>query len=226
MKKRSKNYRKALESFETEKKYSVEEAMEILEKFPKSGFDQSVEVHVNLEIDPSKTDQSVRGTVVLPHGTGKTKKIAVFTTTQEKEAKKAGADIISGEELVKKIETKGVIDFDVAVATPEMMPKLAKLAKVLGPKGLMPNPKTETVGPKVESMIEGLKKGKASFKNDKGGSVHQMVGKISFGKDKLKENVEAFISELEKSKPKTVKGKLIKSATVTLSMSPSVKIKA
>ena len=226
MKKRSKNYRKALESFDAEKKYPIEEAIEILEKFPKSKFDQSVEVHVNLNIDLGKSDQNVRGTVVLPNGIGKTKKIAVFTTTQEKEAKKAGADIVGGEDLIKKIETKGVIEFEVAVATPEMMPKLAKLAKILGPKGLMPNPKTETVGPKVAPLVEGLKKGKASFKNDKGGNMHQMVGKISFGKDKLKENIDIFLTALGKEKPKTSKGKLIKSASISLSMSPGVKIKA
>ncbi|MEA2006792.1 MAG: 50S ribosomal protein L1 [Patescibacteria group bacterium] len=223
---RGKNYKKAQECFEQIKAYSVDEALEILSKFPKTKFDESVEVHVRLNLDSKKSDQQVRGTVNLPHGTGKTLRIAAFTETQVTEAKKAGADLVGGEELIEKISNGKVDDFEVAVATPEMMPKLAKVAKILGPKGLMPNPKSETVGLKITPMIEGLKKGKASFKNDNGGNIHQVVGKRSFDVGQLKENTEAFLKSIRKMKPTAVKGKLIKKVTVTATMSPSITVKA
>ena len=223
--KRSKSYEEAAKSFKKEEVYSVDEALEILEKFPKKKFDESVEVHVNLNINPSKTDQQIRGTVNFPNGTGNTKRIAAFTATQESAAKKAGADIVGGEDLIEKIATSKQIDFEVAVATPEMMPKLGKIARILGPKGLMPNPKTETVGPKIEVMIEGLKKGKASFKSDNGGNVHQIVGKRSFSKEQLKENIGFLLDVLQANKPAAAKGKLIKSMSISSSMSPSITIK-
>src|SRR5690348_5253847 len=151
--KRGKNYRKAAELFDKNKEHSIDEALEVLGQLPKAKFDESVEAHIKTNIDPRKSDQQIRGAVVLPHGTGKTIKIVAFTSTQEKEAKDAGADMIGGEELIEQIRTGAVAtDFDIAVATPEMMPKLAKVAKILGPKGLMPNPKTETVGPKITVM--------------------------------------------------------------------------
>lgn len=223
--KRGKNYRKALEEFEKDKPYSSEEALEILAKFPKPKFDESVEVHVRLSIDPTKTDQQIRGTVDLPHGTGKTLRIAAFTSTQKADAKKAGADLVGAEELIDKIASKKTFDFEIAVATPEIMPKLAKIAKILGPRGLMPNPKAETIGPRIVSMIESLKKGKASYKGDKGGNVHQVVGRRSFSNDQLRENIGAFMESLKKSKSATVKGKFIRRITICSTMSPSITIK-
>ncbi len=223
---KSKNYQKAQESFQKEETYSLEEALDFLEKFPKAKFDESVEVHLHLNIDPSKSDQQVRTAVSLPHGTGNTKKIATFTETQQDEAKKAGADIVGDEKLVEKIIKDKKIDFDIAVATPEMMPKLSKAARILGPRGLMPNPKTGTVGPKVAEMIEELKKGKADFKSDKGGNIHQVVGKRSFSKEQLKENIEELLNTVNKNKPAKVKGKLIKTITVTATMTPGIRVKS
>ncbi len=155
--------------------YPVAEAVKLLKENKAAKFDESVEIHIKTNIDPKKGEQQVRGTVVLPHGTGKAKKIAVITSVAEKEAKEAGADIVGGEEMIDKISKK--INFDVLVATPEMMPKLAKIAKILGPKGLMPNPKTETVTTKIKETVEALRKGKAAFKNDDTGNIHQVVGK-------------------------------------------------
>ncbi len=223
---KSKNYRKAQEAFQKGEEYGLEEALELLEKFPKAKFDESVEVHLHLNIDPSKSDQQVRAAVSLPHGTGKSKKIGAFTETQQEEAKKAGADVVGDEKLVEKIIKDKKIDFDVAVATPEMMPKLSKAAKILGPRGLMPNPKTGTVGPKVAEMIEELKRGKAEFKSDKGGNIHQVVGKRSFSKEQLKENIEELLNTVNKNKPAKVKGKLIKTITVTATMTPGIKIRS
>lgn len=223
--KKSKRHQSALEGYDQEKSYTVEEAVKILKKMPKPKFDESVEVHVKLGIDAKKSEQQVRGTVVLPHGTGKDVRVAAFTSTGQKEAKKAGADIVGEQDLIDKIASKGELDFDVAVATPEMMPKLAKIAKILGPKGLMPNPKTETVGPKVDEMVQSLKKGKASFKSDSDGNVHQVVGKRSFEDKNLTENISAFLEELEKNKPATAKGKLLKTVNVSASMSPNIRIK-
>ena len=220
----SKNYKKAIETFDVDKQYSLEEALEILEKFPKAKFDESVEVHIRLNIDPKKSDQQVRTSVSLPHGTGKTQKIAAFTETQQDEAKKAGAEIVGDEKLIAEIIDTKKIDFDIAVATPEMMPKLSKAARVLGPRGLMPNPKTGTVGPKVEEMIKELQKGKADCKNDKTGNIHQIIGKRSFGKNKLKENAEMLLETISKNKPAKVKGKLLKTITITATMTPGIKI--
>ena len=197
----------------------------MLEKFPKAKFDESLEIHIKLAIDAKKGEQQIKGTAVLPHGTGKTIRIAAFTEIQQKEAQAAGADIVGGEELVNEIAKKEELNFDVAVATPEMMPKLAKIAKILGPKGLMPNAKTQTVGTQITNLIKDLKKGKVSFKNDKGGNLHQLLGKTSFGKDKLKENTEEFLKELQTAKPTVIKGKLIKKAFLSTTMSPAVRIK-
>lgn len=220
---KSKNYKKAQESLGEKKSYSLDEAIELLGKFPKAKFDESVELAIKTNVDPRKSDQQIRGTVTLPYGTGKTKKIAAFTETQAKEAKEAGADLVGGEELVEKV-IKGKIDFEIAVATTEMMPKLAKAAKILGPKGLMPNPKTETVGPKIVPMIEALKKGRASFKTDDSGNVHGTIGKQSFSAEQIKENAENFIKAINENKPAPVKGKLIRSITLSATMTPGIKI--
>jgi large subunit ribosomal protein L1 len=222
--KRGKNYQKAEELFEKDKKYPIDEALEIMEKFSKAKFDESVEIHIRTAIDPKKSDQLIRGAVELPHGTGKSVRVAAFTEKQQKEAKEAGADLIGGEELVEKLKTAKNFDFDVAVATPEMMPKLAKIAKILGPKGLMPNPKSQTVGPKIADMVSALKKGRASYKNDDSANIHMVIGKRSFGKGKIIDNAKAFIEDIRKNKPAVVKGKLIKNVSISFTMSPGVKI--
>jgi large subunit ribosomal protein L1 len=209
---------------ENNQTYPIAEAIAEVKKNTKAKFDESIEVHAHLAIDPKKSDQQVRGVAELPHGTGKKMKIAVFTTTQKKEAEAAGADFSGGEEFVEKVRTSGKVDFDIAIATPEMMPRLATVAKILGPKGLMPNPKNKTVTPKVKEIIESLKKGRADFKNDNTGNVHQVIGKISFDEKKLEENFVAFIEALKKSKPEASKGKFIKSISLCSTMGKAVKV--
>jgi large subunit ribosomal protein L1 len=203
---------------------SISDAIKKIKKNAKAKFDESVEVHFRLEIDPKKSDQQVRGVAKLPNGTGKTVKIVVFTTTQKSEAEVVGADLVGGEELIEKIRTTGKIDADVAIATPEMMPKLATIAKILGPKGLMPNPKNQTVTPKVKEVIESLKKGRADFKNDNSGNIHQIIGKVSFEDAKLEENFKAFLEAVRKAKPEGAKGKFIKAVSICSTMSKGVKI--
>ncbi len=206
------------------KVYSLDEAIALVKKTSNVKFDASVEVHARLGIDPSKGEQQIRATVVLPHGTGKTKSVAAFVgTNDEKDAKDAGADFIYGEADIKKIKDTGKIEFDIAIATPEMMPKLAIAAKVLGPKGLMPSPKTETVGKDVKKMVTELKRGKAAFKNDDTANVHQMIGKVSFPDVQIKENFTAFLEALKKAKPNTAKGTFIKTLYLASSMGPSVR---
>ena len=220
---RGKKYKGVAEKIE-KKVYSVEEGLALVKENKVAKFDESIEVHVKTGIDPKKGDQQLRGSVVFPHGTGKTKKIAVITSTKAKEAKDAKADVVMGEEMIDEIK-KGKIEFDVLVATPEMMPKLAQIAKILGPKGLMPNPKTDTVTDKIKEAVEMLKKGKVSFKNDNTGNVHQVIGKISFSEAQLKENLEAFIDALEKAKQEAVKGKLITKIVICSTMGPGVEIR-
>lgn len=206
------------------KVYAIDEAIALVKKTSTVKFDASVEVHARLGIDPSKGEQQIRATVVLPHGTGKNKIVAAFVgPNDEKTAKDAGADFIYTEEDIKKIKDTGKIAFDIAVATPDMMPKLAVAAKVLGPKGLMPNPKTDTVGKDVAKMITELKKGKAAFKNDDTANVHQMIGKVSFSEAQLKDNFLAFLEALKKAKPQSAKGAYIKSLYLASSMGPSIK---
>ncbi|PIP27359.1 MAG: 50S ribosomal protein L1 [Candidatus Moranbacteria bacterium CG23_combo_of_CG06-09_8_20_14_all_39_10] len=217
-----KKHRAAAQKIDKNKVYSLEEAVKLMKENKLAKFDESVEVHIKTNVDPKKGEQQVRGTVALPHGTGKTKRVAVITSTSEKEAKEAGADIVGGEELIEKFAKK--IDFDVLVATPEMMPKLAKVAKILGPKGLMPNPKTETVTTKIKEAVEALKKGRAAFKNDDSANVHQAVGKLSFEDAKLIENIKVFIEAIEKAKPAAFKGKLITNITVCSTMGNGIKI--
>ena len=210
---------------EKDKVYSIEEAVKLVRETSTVKFDASVEVHARLGIDPKKSDQQIRTTVVLPHGTGKTKKVAAFVgANDEKDAKTAGADFIYGEEDIKKIKDTGKVEFDVAIATPEMMPKLAVAAKVLGPKGLMPNPKSGTVDTNVAKMVEELKKGKIAFKNDATGNIHQLIGKVSFEEAQIKENLETFLETLKKVKPQGMKGTYIKSLYLTSAMGPSIKL--
>lgn len=207
------------------KVYTIEEAIKLAKETSGVKFDASVEVHANLGIDPKKGEQQIRSTVVLPHGTGKTKKVAAFVSAEkEQEAKDAGADFVYGEEQIKKIKDTSKIEFEVAVTTPDMMPKLATIAKVLGPKGLMPSPKTETVGPNIKKMIEDLKKGKITFKNDDTANVHQIIGKVSFSEAQLQENLTTFLEALKKAKPGSSKGVYIKSLTLCTSMGPAIRI--
>lgn len=223
MSKRSKSNKELVEK---DKIYSIEEAIGIIQKFSKAKFDESVEAHFKLGINPEKTEQQVRGSAELPFGTGKEIKIAVFSDNPEKiaEAKAGGAVEAGGESLIEEIKAGKALNFDVAVATPEMMVKLAKIAKVLGPRGLMPNPKNETVTVKVAETIEKLKKGKISYKNDKGGNVHIAIGKVSFAPNNLMENFESAKKSIEKAKPEGVKGKFIRSIFLTSTMGAGVKI--
>jgi len=222
--KRSKNYGKALEAFKFEEKYSIDDALEILEKFPKVKFDETVEIHVKTEIDPRKTDQQIRTTVSLPHGNGKETKVAAFTETKQAEAKKAGADIVGGEELILQVIKDKDLKVDVVVATPDMMPKLAKIAKILGPKGLMPNAKSQTVSPIIGKVVEEIKKGKTSFKNDNGSNIHLVIGKRSFDKKALKENFEEFKKVLHANKPEAIKKAFIRNISISATMTPGIKI--
>jgi large subunit ribosomal protein L1 len=222
---RSKRYQELSKLVDPKKAYAPAEAIELAKKTSTTKFDGSVEVHLNLGIDVKKSDQAVRSTLVLPHSIGKSKKVAAFVVgDKEKDAKEAGADIIGGEELIEEIARTGKIDFDVAVATPDMMPKMAKVAKVLGPRGLMPNPKTDTVGTNVKKMVEELKKGKVAFKNDATGNVHQMIGKVSLDSTQLVENFTAFVDAIKKNKPASAKGAYIKNVTITSTMGPGIKV--
>jgi large subunit ribosomal protein L1 len=220
-----KKYQEAAKLIDPKKVYGIDEAVELVKKTNVTKFDATVEVHVRLGIDPKKSDQSIRGTVVLPNGSGKSKTVMAFVTSaKEKEAKEAGADFIGTEETLAEIAKTGKINFDVAVATPDMMPKLAKVAKVLGPKGLMPNPKSDTVSTNVTKMISELKKGKVAFKNDDGAIVHTIIGKASFSAAQLKENYEALMEALRKAKPSNSKGIFIKGATIANTMGPGIRV--
>jgi large subunit ribosomal protein L1 len=223
MKKTIKKKKKVYPQIEKGKIYSIEEAIKLVKETAKAKFDESLEVHVKLGIDTAKGEQQVRATVVLPHGSGKTKKIVVFTEN-EKEALEAGADIAGGKELIDKIKTTGVIDFEVAVATPSMMKELAGVAKILGPKGLMPSPKNETVTTNIKKIVGELKGGKVAFKSDDTGNIHQLAGKISWDIAKLKENIETFMEAVRKAKPSSAKGDYIKKVVICSTMGPGVRI--
>jgi len=223
--KRSKRYNEAKKLVEPKKLYTPAEAVELVKKSSNTKFDGTVEIHMNLGIDVKKSDQLVRATIVLPHGTGKTKKVAAFVPAdKEKEAKEAGADIVGAEELIEEIIKTGKVDFDVAVATPDMMPKMAKVAKILGPKGLMPNPKTDTVGVNVKKMVEELKRGKVTLKNDATGNIHQAIGKVSADAKALGENFEAIVAAIRKNKPASAKGTFIKNVVLTSTMGPAIHV--
>ncbi len=225
MAKKSKRFTEATKKVDATKVYTPAEAMTTIKETATAKFDESVEVHVQLGIDARKGDQQVRATATLPHGTGKSVRVAVITSTHEKEARDAGAEVVGGEELIEKIKKGELIDeVDVIVATPEMMPKLAQVARILGPRGMMPNPKTETVTTNVAETVKSLKKGKIDFRNDKTGVIHQAIGKVSFDVDKLVENYDAFIAAVEAARPAEYKGALIKSVKACSTMGPSVTI--
>ncbi|MBP9747718.1 50S ribosomal protein L1 [Patescibacteria group bacterium] len=222
---RSKRYASLKTKVDVKKLYKLEEALALAKETSTTKFDSSVEVHVNLGIDVKKGDQQVRSTIIFPHSIGKSKKVIAFVSgDKEKEAKDAGAEIVGGEELIAEIASTGKIDFDVAVATPDMMIKLSKVAKILGPAGLMPNPKTDTVSTNVKKMVEDIKKGKVAFKNDQTGNLHQAFGKTSLDNAKLAENFAVFMDAVKKSKPSSSKGVYLKSITVTTTMGPGIKI--
>jgi large subunit ribosomal protein L1 len=214
------------ELVDKEKFYTPEEAIELAKKTANTKFVGSIEVHVRTFIDAKKTDQAVRGTVSLPHGTGKTKKVAAFVTEgKEKEARDAGAILVGGEELIKQIKETEKTDFDVAVAEPALMPKLAQIAKILGTRGLMPNPKTGTVSDQVGKVIKEIAGGKVNFKNDDSGNVHQIIGKSNFETPHLLENLKAFYDTVIQSKPASVKGPYIAIITLNSTMGPGIKVK-
>lgn len=209
-----------------EKVYTPEEAIALAKKTANTKFVGSVEVHVRTLIDAKKTDQAVRGVVSLPHGTGKTKKVAAFVSeAKEKEAKAAGAALVGGEDLIKKIKETEKTDFDIAVAEPSIMPKLAQIAKILGPRGLMPNPKTGTVSNDIGKVIGEIAGGKVDFKNDDSGNIHQIIGKTDFDQAKLLENFKALMQSIQAGKPIAVKGQFIASVSVNATMGPGIRVK-
>ena len=222
MKKHSKLYVEAAANIEKNKEYEVSEAIKLLKSLKTRKFDETVDVALKLNIDAKKTDMNVRGSIVLPNGTGKTKRVLVVTKTKADEAK--DAEFVGAEEILEKIEKENWFEFDTIVATPEMMPALGKLGKVLGPKGLMPNPKLGTVTTNVKEAISNIKKGMVEYKNDTYGNVHVSIGKLSFKEDKLQENLMALISEVVKNKPNGVKGAFIKNVSISSTMGPGIKL--
>lgn len=209
---------------EVEKIYSLQEAMKLVKVVNTAKFDASVDLHVNLGVDPRKADQAIRGTVSLPHGTGKTKRVAVFCTPdKEQEAKDAGADFVGLNELVEKVQG-GWTDVDVIIAMPQTMAQVGKIGRILGPRGLMPNPKTGTVTPNVGDAVKEVKKGKISFRVDKFGIIHTSVGRVSFSPDQLSDNAEEVLNSLKKMKPSSLKGIYMKSVTIASTMSPGIKV--
>ena len=222
--KTGKKYQSAAKQVEA-RPYQLEEAIPLLKKIQFAKFDETVEVHMRLGVDPKHADQMVRGTVVMPNGLGKSKKVLVIASgDKQKDAEEAGADFVGGEEMVHKIQAEGWLDFDAVIATPDMMRSVGRLGKVLGPRGLMPNPKTGTVTVDVAKAVKEIKAGKVEFRVDKTGIIHAPVGKLSFAPDKLVENAASLITAVIKAKPAAAKGKYVKSATLCSTMSPGVSI--
>ena len=222
---RGKKYQESAKLIDRTKLYDPKEAMELVQQTAKAKFDESVEVHVKLGVDPRHADQQVRGVVVLPHGTGKTLKVLVFAKGDKaKEAEAAGADYVSAEELVSKIQGENWFDYDVVVATPDMMGVVGRLGKILGPKGLMPNPKSGTVTFDVEKAINEIKAGKVEYRVDKTSIIHVGFGKVSFGTEKLLDNFKTLMEAVIKAKPAAAKGTYLKSVVVTSTMGPAIKI--
>jgi len=223
--KRSKRYKEAEKGRELEKEYTLDQAVELITKMPRVKFDETIEASCKLGVDPSQSEQMVRGSLVLPHGTGKTVRVLVFCEPdRENEAKAAGADHIGTKDVVEKILKEGWLEFDCCIATPGMMKEVSKLGKVLGPRSLMPSPKTGSVTPNIEHAIKESKRGKVDFRMDKFAGVHIGLGKLSFKKEALVENVRAFLDALLAAKPAQAKGDYVKYVYLSSTMSPSVKV--
>ena len=213
------------EKVDREKLYDLNEAIALLKEVSKSNFDQTVEVAFNMNLDPTKAEQQLRGAIVLPNGTGKTSKILVFAEGDAaKAAQEAGADFVGSDDLVEKIQKENWFDFDVVVATPQMMPKIGRIGQLLGPKGLMPNPKTGTVTPDVKTAVEEIKSGKVTYRLDKLANVHTIIGKMSFSDEQLAQNFETIYNEIMRVKPSTAKGTYIENVSITSTMGPGIKI--
>lgn len=224
MAKRGKRYADALKYVDRSKAYDEKEAISLLKKIASAKFDETVEVALRLGVDPKKADQQIRGATVLPHGTGKTQTVLVFAKGDKvKEAEDAGADFVGDQELINKIN-QGWFDFDVIVATPDMMAEVGKLGRVLGPKGLMPNPKTGTVTFEVEKAVKDIKAGKVEYRVDKQSNVHVPIGKMSFEDDKLAENFAAIMETIMKAKPQSAKGTYVRNVSITSTMGPGIKV--
>ncbi len=225
MKRRSKKYTEALSKIEKNKVYTKEEAIKLVKETSTSSFDGSVEVAMRLNLDTKKADQQLRGAIVLPKGTGRTKKVLVIARGEKaNQAKEAGADYVGDVDMLEKIEKENWFDFDTMIATPDMMPLLGKLGKVLGPKGLMPNPKTGTVTVDVVKAIEEVKAGRVEYRTDSYGNIHGIIGKVSFSDEDLLANLDAFVTHIIKLRPSTVKGDYVKNISVASTMGPGIKV--
>ena len=225
MPKRGKNYKAIAEKIDKQNLYDAEEAFKIIAENPSAKFDESVELHVKLGVDGRHADQQVRGAMVLPHGTGNTVRVLVFAKgPKATEAEQAGADYVGAEEMAQKIQSENWFDFDVVVATPDMMGVVGRLGKVLGPKGLMPNPKSGTVTMDLEKALADIKAGKVEYRLDKNNIIHAAIGKVSFGEQKLLENFSALMDAIIKAKPSAAKGQYLKSCSVSSTMGPGIKI--
>jgi len=225
MPKRGKNYKAAVAAYNKAETFEAKDALKIAVDNAKAKFDETVEVHIKLGVDGRHADQQVRGAIVLPHGTGKTKKVLVFAKgPKAQEAEAAGADYVGAEEMAQKIQTENWFDFDVVVATPDMMGVVGRLGKILGPKGLMPNPKSGTVTMDVEKALQEIKAGKVEYRLDKTNIIHTPIGKVSFGPEKLTENFNALLEAIVKAKPAAAKGQYLRSVTVASTMGPGVKV--
>ena len=223
--KRGKKYLEAASKIEKGKAYSLEEAVKLLNETKIAKFDESVELVLRLNLDTKKADQQLRGAIVLPHGTGKTKKVLVVARGENAtKAKEAGADYVGDVDMLEKIEKENWFDFDVMIATPDMMPLLGKLGKVLGPKGLMPNPKTGTVTTDVEKAVNDVKAGRVEYRTDSFGNIHGVIGKVSFSEEDLLANLDAFVGQILRIKPATVKGEYVKNISITSTMGPGIKV--
>lgn len=223
MSKKSKRYRGNQQKI-TQGSYTIDEGIKLIKEMASAKFDESVEAHFNLGLDPKKPEHVIRHTMQMPNGTGRPLKIAVFTESKQAEAKEGGADIVGGKELVDEIAAKKRVNFDIAVATPDFMRELARVAKILGPKGLMPSPKTGTISDDVLKIIGKLKKGQITIKSDASSNVHQIIGKVSFDEQKIRDNFTFLLSEIKKVRPKGIKGAYIRNVTLCTTMEPGIKI--
>ncbi len=223
---RGKRYTNYTSQIDKMKQYEIGEALDVITSAPKAKFDETVELHFRLGVDSRNADQQVRGVVVLPHGTGKSVKVLVIARGDKAAAaKEAGADFVGAEEIIEKIQKENWLGFDVCITTPDMMGMVGRIAKVLGPKGLMPNPKSGTVTMDVQKAIQDVKAGKVEYRLDKNNNIHVIVGKVSFGKEKLAENFDVLLTAINKSKPSASKGTYIKNLTITTTMGPGIKVR-